>query len=86
MPKVCRTSYNMAFKFKVVAEAEAAKRTSGCFTPKYPELDQQMLVRNGFQTKESKVSIHCFMPNRRLFKTLGYKPNAPFWKKILKTE
>jgi len=33
----------MAFKFKVVAEAEAAKRTSGRFTPKYPELDQQML-------------------------------------------
>ena len=25
MPKVCRTSYNMAFKLKVVAEAEAVE-------------------------------------------------------------
>ena len=80
MPKARRSSYNRAFKLKVVAEAEAvesnseiareyglsesmvrcwhrdqaklfnselkmsAKRTTmGCFTPKYPELDQQIL-------------------------------------------
>ena len=80
MPKARRSSYNMAFKLKVVAEAEAvennseiareyglsesmvrrwrrdqaklfngelkmsAKRTTmGRFTPKYPELDQQIL-------------------------------------------
>ena len=80
MPKARRSSYNIAFKLKVVAEAEAvesnseiaceyglsesmvrcwhrdqaklfnselkmsAKRTTmGRFTPKYPELDQQIL-------------------------------------------
>ena len=80
MPKARRSSYNMSFKLKVVAEAEAvennseiaqeygisesmvcrwhkdeaklfngelkmlAKRTTmGRFTPKYPELDQQVL-------------------------------------------
>ena len=80
MPKARRSSYNMAFKLKVVAEAEAvennleiareyglsesmvrrwrkdqaklfngelkmsAKRTTmGRFTPKFPELDQQIL-------------------------------------------
>ena len=80
MPKARHSSYNMAFKLKVVAEAEAvennseiareyglsestdrhwhrdqaklfngelkmlAKRTTmGRFTPKYPELDQQIL-------------------------------------------
>ena len=80
MPKARRSLYNMAFKLKVVAEAEAvennseiareyglsesmvrrwrkdqaklfdgelkmsAKRTTmGRFTPKFPELDQQIL-------------------------------------------
>ena len=80
MPKARRSSYNMSFKLKVVAEAEAvennseiareyglsesmvhrwhkdqaklfngelkmsAKRTTmGRFTPKYPELDQEIL-------------------------------------------
>ena len=80
MPKACRTLYNLAFKLKIVAEAEAvennseiareygisesmvrrwrkdqenlfngkiklsAKRKSmGCFTPKYPEMDQRLL-------------------------------------------
>ena len=80
MPKARSSLYNMAFKFKVVAEAEAvennseiareyglsesmvrrwrkdqaklfngelkmsAKRTTmGRFTPKFPELDQQIL-------------------------------------------
>ena len=80
MPKARRSSYNMAFKLKVVAEAEAVENNSeiareyglsesmvrrwrrdqtklfngelkmsakhttmGCFTPKYPELDQQIL-------------------------------------------
>jgi len=80
MPKACRSSYNMAFKLKVVAKAEAvennseiareyglsesmvrrwrkdqgklfngelkmsAKRTTmSRFTPKFPELDQQIL-------------------------------------------
>ena len=80
MPKARRSSYNMAFKLKVVAKAEAvdnnleiareyglsesivrrwrkdqaklfngelkmsAKRTTvGRFTPKFPELDQQIL-------------------------------------------
>ena len=80
LPKACRSSYNMAFKLKIVAKAEAvennseitrkyglsksmvchwwkdqaklfnselrmsAKRTTmGHFTPKFPELDQQIL-------------------------------------------
>ena len=80
MPKARRSSYNMAFKLKVVAEAEAVennseiareyglsesmvrrwrrdqaklfngelkmsakRKTMGRFTPKYPELDQQLL-------------------------------------------
>ena len=79
MPKARRSSYNLAFKLKVIAEAEAienseiardygmfesmvrrwrkdqanlfngelkmsAKRkTMGCYSPKYPELDQTLL-------------------------------------------
>ena len=80
MPKARRSSYSMAFKLKVVAEAEAVKNNSeiardyglsesmvrhlrrdqaklfngelkmsakhttmGRFTPRYPELDQQIL-------------------------------------------
>ena len=80
MPKACHSSYNMAFKLKVVAEAEAVKNNSEItreyglsksmvrhwwkdqaklfnrklkmsvkhttmdrFTPKFPELDQQIL-------------------------------------------
>ena len=29
MPKVCRSSYNLAFKLKVVAETEAVENNSG---------------------------------------------------------
>ena len=80
MPKAHCTSYNVAFKLKIVAEAEAVennseiateygisasmvrrwrkdqanlfngeiklsakRKTMGCFTPKYPELDQRIL-------------------------------------------
>ena len=80
MPKAHRTSYNLAFKLKIVAEAEAVennseiareygisesmvrrwrkdqenlfngeiklsakRKTMGCFTPKYPEMDQRLL-------------------------------------------
>ena len=80
MPKARRTSYNLAFKLKIVAEAEAVennseiareygisesmvrrwrkdqenlfngeiklsakRKTMGCFTPKYPEMDQRLL-------------------------------------------
>lgn len=80
MPKARRSSYNLAFKLKVVAEAEAVennsdiardygisesmvrrwrkdqanlfygelkmsakRKTMGCFSPKYPELDQTLL-------------------------------------------
>ena len=89
MPKVRRTSYNMAFKLKVVAEAEAvennsengisesmvrrwrrdqaklfngelkmsSKRTTlGRFTPKYPELDQQMLEWFSDQREQGEYS------------------------------
>jgi len=94
MPKDCRTSYNMAFKLKIVAEAEAvvnnskiardygisesmvrqwrrdqvklfngklkmsAKRTMlGCFTPKYPEIDQQMLEWFSDQREQGEYSL-----------------------------
>ena len=64
MPKARRTSYNLAFKLKVVAEAEAVEnnseiardygisesmvcvwrhKTMGCYTPKYPKLDENVL-------------------------------------------
>ena len=80
MPKVRRTSYNLAFKLKVVAEAEAVEnnseiardygisesmgrrwrkdhanlfngelkmsakcKTMGLYTPKYPQLDENIL-------------------------------------------
>ena len=80
MPKVCRTSYNLAFKLKVVAEGEAVENNSeiardygisesmvcrwrkdqvnlfdgklkmsakhkmmGRYTPKYPQLDENVL-------------------------------------------
>jgi transposase-like protein len=80
MPKAHRSSYNLAFKLKVVAEAEAVennseiarddgisesmvhrwgkdqanlfngelkmsakRKTMGCYSPKYPELDQILL-------------------------------------------
>ena len=80
MPKARRTSYNLALKLKIVAEAEAVennseiareygisqsmvrrwrkdqanlfnreikfsakRKTMGCFTPKYLELDQRIL-------------------------------------------
>ena len=80
MPKARRTSYNLALKLTIVAEAEAVennseiareygisesmvrrwrkdqanlfngeiklsakRKTMGCFTPKYPELDQRIL-------------------------------------------
>ena len=80
VPKARRSSYNLAFKLKVIAEAEAVKNnseiareygisesmvlrwrkdeanlfngelklsakrnTTGCYTPKYPELDQRLL-------------------------------------------
>ena len=93
MPKVRRTSYNTAFKLKVVAEAKAvennseiardygisesmvrrwrrdqaklfngelkmsAKRTTlGRFTPKYSELDQQMLEWFSDQREQGEYS------------------------------
>ena len=94
MPKVRRTSYNMAFKLKVFAEAEAvennseiardygisesmvrrrrrdqvkllngelkmsAKQTTlGCLTPKYPELDQQMLEWFSDKREQGEYSL-----------------------------
>ena len=91
MPKACRSSYNLAFKWKIVAEAEgvennneiareygisesmvhrwqkdqanlfngelkmsAKRKRMGCYTSKYPELDQTVL--ECFQSKEVTVS------------------------------
>ena len=89
MPKVRRTSYNLAFKLKVVAEAEAVennseiardygisesmvrrwrkdqanlfngelkmsakRKTMGRYTPKYPQLDEN--VRDWFTEQRSQ--------------------------------
>ena len=95
MPKARRSPYNMAFKLKVVPEAEAlennseiareyglsesmvrrwrrdqanlfngelkmsAKRTTmGRFTPKFPELDQQIL--EWFTEQRDNGEYYCF--------------------------
>ena len=94
MPKACRTSYNLAFKLNIVAEAEAVeknseiarefgisefmvcrwrkdqanlfngeiklsakRKTMGCFTPKYPELDQRILEWFTEQRSQGKFSV-----------------------------
>lgn len=93
MPKARRTSYNLAFKLKVIAEAEAVENNSeiareygisesmvrrwrkdeaslfngeiklsakrklmGCYTPKYPEMDQRLL--EWFSDKRSLGEYH----------------------------
>ena len=94
MPKARCTSYNLAFKLKIVAEAEAVennseiareygisesmvrrwrkdqanlfngeiklsakRKTMGCFTPKYPELDQRILEWFTEQRSQGKFSV-----------------------------
>ena len=74
MPKVRRTSYNTAFKLKVVAEAKAVENNSEIARDygvsesmvRRWRRDQAKTSRcwNGFQTIESKVSTHHFMSNR----------------------
>ena len=95
MPKARRTSYNLAFKLKIVAEAEAVennseiareygisesmvrrwrrdqenlfngeiklsakRKTMGCFTPKYPEMDQRA---RSIQPKFPEISVQNSM-------------------------
>ena len=97
MPKARRSSYNLAFKPKVVAEAKAIEnnseiardygisesmvrrwrklfngelkmsakpKTMGCYSPKYPELDQTILdwfLEQRSQGKSSVVkTMKCF--------------------------
>lgn len=77
MPKVRRSSYNLAFKLKAVAEAEAVennseiardygiselkmsakRKTMGCFSPKYPELDQTLLDWFSEQRSQGKSFV-----------------------------
>ena len=87
MPKARRTSYNLALKLKIVAEAEAVennsdsesmvrrwrkdqanlfngeiklsakRKTMGCFTPKYPELDQRILEWFTEQNSQGKFFV-----------------------------
>ena len=94
MPKARRTSYNLALKLKIVAEAEAVennseiareygisesmvrrwrkdqanlfngeiklsakRKTMGCFTPKYPELDQRILEWFTEQRSQGKFFV-----------------------------
>ena len=94
MPKARRTSYNLAFKLKIVAEAEAVennseiareygisesmvrrwrndqknlfngeiklsakRKTMGCFTPKYPEMDQRLLEWFSEQRSQGKNHV-----------------------------
>lgn len=92
MPKARRSAYTLAFKLKIVAEAEAVgnnseiakeygisesmvrrwskdqanlfnrelklsakRKTMGCFTPKYPELDQRLLEWFTEQRSQGKI-------------------------------
>ena len=92
MPKARRSAYNLAFKLKIVAKAEAVgnnseiakeygisesmvrrlrkdqanlfngelkfsakRKTMGCFTPKYPELDQRLLEWFTEQRSQGKI-------------------------------
>lgn len=94
MPKARRSSYNLAFKLKIVAEAEAVennseiareygisesmvrrwrkdqanlfngelkmsakRKTMGCYTPKYPELDQTLLEWFSEQRSQGKFVV-----------------------------
>ena len=94
MPKARRTSYNLALKLKIVAEAEAVennseiareygisesmvrrwrkdqanlfngeiklspkRKTMGCFTPKYPELNQRILEWFTEQRSQGKFFV-----------------------------
>ena len=94
MPKARRSTYNLAFKLKIVAEAEAVennseiareyrisesmvrrwrkdeanlfngelkmsakRKTMGCFTPKYPELDQTLLEWFSEQRSQGKFVV-----------------------------
>ena len=94
MPKAHRTSYNLAFKLKIVVEGEAVENNSeiareygisksmvrrwrkdqanlfngeiklsvkrkmvGCFTPKYPELNQRILEWFKEQRSQGKFSV-----------------------------
>ena len=99
MSKVRRSSYNLAFKLKIVAEAEAVennskiareygisesmvhrwrkdqanlfngelkmsakRKTMGCYTPKYPELDQTLL--EWFSEQRSQGKFFVLTPNQ----------------------
>ena len=94
MPKARRTSYNLALKLKIVAEAEAVEKNSeitrdygisesmvccwrkdqvnlfngeiklsakqetmGCFTSKYPEIDQRILEWFTEQSTQGKFFV-----------------------------
>ena len=105
MPKARRTSYNLALKLKIVAEAEAVennseiareygisesmvrrwrkdqanlfngeiklsakRKTMGCFTPKYPELDQRILEWFTEQRSQGKFFVEhwfCILKQRK---------------------
>ena len=102
MPKARRTSYNLAFKLKIVAEAEAVennseiareygisesmvrrwrtdqenlfngeiklsatRKTMGCFTPKYPEMDQRLLEWFSEQRRQGENHVTSLFTHPR---------------------
>lgn len=125
MPKVRRSSYNLAFKLKVVAEAEAVennseiardygisesmvrrwrkdqanlfngelkmsakRKTMGCFSPKYPELDQTLLDwfseqrsqgKSFASLKQWKASINWYLSDRVAMFTQTVGMTASDW-------
>ena len=125
MPKVRRSSYNLAFKLKVVAEAEAVennseiardygisesmvrrwrkdqanlfngelkmsakRKTMGCFSPKYPELDQTLLDwfseqrsqgKSFVSLKQWKASISWYLSDRVAMFTQTVGMTASDW-------
>ena len=97
MSKARRSSYNLAFKLKIVAEAEAVennseiareydisesmvrrwrkdqanlfngelkmsakRKTMGCYTPKYPELDPYILQEGPRNRSERDLYVYYF--------------------------
>lgn len=76
MPKACCTLYSLSFKLKIVAKPKASnlkmfmkRRTMGCYTPKYSQLDQNLfrgLQIKGLQTSSSYVFFWSLLATTKL--------------------
>ena len=64
MPKACRTSYNLAFKLKVIAKAEAVENNSE-FTREYGI--SELMVRRWRKDEASLFNGEIYLPNKKLW-------------------